>query len=128
MEKKVDNSKRRHAIAGLLSMLLGGALLVTSIPGQAGAQPGGPPGNNGTIKLDREAFDDHPDNEPHVGCIFQLDFYGFDEGDLNAHVSFEVQPPTGKAAELLWTTCPSVRTTTAAAGPKPGSMRPRPTT
>ena len=51
--------------------------------------------------MDREAFDDHPDNEPHVGCIFQVDFYGFDEGDLNAHVSFEVHPPTGKPEEVL---------------------------
>jgi LPXTG-motif cell wall-anchored protein len=101
MDKQVDNSKRQRAIGGLLSMLLGGALLVASIPGQAGAQPGGPPGNNGTIKVDREAFDDHPDNEPHVGCIFQVDFYGFDEGDLNAHVTFEVQPPTGKPVEIL---------------------------
>jgi LPXTG-motif cell wall-anchored protein len=101
MEKKVDNSRRQRAVAGLLSMLVGGALLVTTIPGQAGAQPGGPPGNNGTIKVDREAFDDHPDNEPHVGCIFQVDFYGFDEGDLNAHVSFEVHPPTGKPEEVL---------------------------
>jgi hypothetical protein len=53
-----------------------------------------PPGNNGTIKIDNVAFDDHPNNEPHVGCVFQVDFYGFDEGDLSAHVTFESQPPT----------------------------------
>ncbi len=39
-----------------------------------------PPGNNGTIKIDGAAFDDAPNNEPHVGCTFQVDFYGFDEG------------------------------------------------
>jgi hypothetical protein len=54
-----------------------------------------PPGNNGTIKVDGVDFDSHPDNEPHVGCVFQIDFYNFDEGELNAAVTFEGQPPTG---------------------------------
>src|SRR6266542_4298090 len=53
-----------------------------------------PPGNNGTIKVDGLPFDDQPNNEPHVGCTFQIDFYGFDQGDLNADVTFEAQPPT----------------------------------
>jgi hypothetical protein len=60
-----------------------------------------PLGNNGTVKIDGVAFDDQPNNEPHVGCIFQVDFYGFDEGDLNANVTFEVHSPTGKAVVLL---------------------------
>ena len=54
------------------------------------------PGNNGTVKIDGVEFDTHPDNEPHVGCVFQVDWYGFDEGDLFSHVTFEVHPPTGK--------------------------------
>jgi len=54
-----------------------------------------PPGNNGTVKIDGLAFDDHPNNEPHVGCIFQLDMYGYDEGELYADVTFEAHPPTG---------------------------------
>ena len=66
--------------------------------GQAGADP---PGNNGTVKIDGFAFDDHPDNEPHVGCIFQVDWYGFDEGDFFSHVTFEVHPPTGSPVILL---------------------------
>ena len=53
------------------------------------------PGDNGTIKIDGVAFDDLPNNEPHVGCTFQVDFYGFDQGDLDAHVSFDAQPPSG---------------------------------
>lgn len=60
-----------------------------------------PPGNNGTVKIDREAFDDAPNNEPHVGCEFQVDFYGYDEGDLNALVTFESHPPTGPSQVLL---------------------------
>jgi hypothetical protein len=59
--------------------------------------PGGhnPPGNNGTIKIDGEPWDNHPNNEPHVGCIFEVDFYGFDNGDLWADVTFVGHPPTG---------------------------------
>jgi hypothetical protein len=60
-----------------------------------------PPRNNGTVKVDGVVFDDHPDNEPHVGCIFQIDWYGFDEGDLFSHVTVEVHPPTGNPVVLL---------------------------
>jgi len=95
MEKVVDNSRQWRTLAGLFSMLVGAVCLVAAIPGQAGAQPGGPPGNNGTVKIDGEEFDSHPDNEPHVGCVFQVDFYGYDEGDLFADVTFKVHPPTG---------------------------------
>ena len=35
-----------------------------------------------------------------MGCVFQVDFYGYDEGDLFADVTFEVQPPTGNAVIL----------------------------
>ena len=92
-------NRRRRAIVGLASMFGGAACLVATIPGQASADP---PGNNGTVKIDGAAFDDHPDNEPHVGCIFQVDWYGFDEGEeLFSHVTFEVHPPTGKPAILL---------------------------
>ncbi|MGH2550245.1 MAG: hypothetical protein ACRDHN_12695, partial [Thermomicrobiales bacterium] len=59
-----------------------------------------PKGNNGTVKVDGGDFDNSPDNEPHVGCVFQIDFYGFDEGDLYASVTFDVQPPTGNATIL----------------------------
>jgi LPXTG-motif cell wall-anchored protein len=71
-----------------------GAGLLAVMAGPAAAQVDDPPGNNGTVKVDDVPFDDHPDNEPHVGCEFQIDFYGFDEGDLNADVLFEAIPPT----------------------------------
>ena len=63
------------------------------VGGTATAAPN-PPGNNGTIKIDDTPFDDAPNNEPHVGCEFQVDFYGYDEGDLTADVTFEAHPPT----------------------------------
>lgn len=71
----------------------------------AGATPAAaqadPPGNNGTVKVDDVLFDDHPGNEPHDGCTFQIDFYGFDAGDLYADVTFEAIDPTGAVDPLL---------------------------
>jgi hypothetical protein len=71
-----------------------------ALAGLATAAPN-PPGNNGTIKVDDVPFDDAPNNEPHVGCVFQVDFYGFDQGDLSADVTFEAHPPTGPVQVLL---------------------------
>jgi hypothetical protein len=51
-------------------------------------------GNNGTIKVDGAEFDSHPDNEPHVGCGFQIDFYGF-EASIPVSMTFTLQEPTG---------------------------------
>jgi hypothetical protein len=53
----------------------------------------GPPGNNGTIKIDGTPWDNAPDNEPHVGCRFQVDWYGFDANAVS-DVTFELQAPT----------------------------------
>jgi hypothetical protein len=75
----------------------------TSLLFLAGASPAqaDPPGNNGTIKVDGVDFDSHPDNEPHVGCTFQVDFYGFDESPEHfADVTFEAQAPTGSGTLL----------------------------
>ena len=92
------NKMRRHgriaAVAGVLAL---GALVFTGAQGFAED----PVGNNGTVKIDGIDFDQYPNNEPHVGCTFEVDFYGFDEGDLNAKVRFLVWPPTGDRMELL---------------------------
>ena len=87
---------RRFLVVVALS--LAGAAMLLAGPGTAVAAPN-PPGNNGTIKIDDTPFDDHPNNEPHVGCVFQVDFYGYDEGDLDATVTFEAHPPTLRADE-----------------------------
>ena len=72
------------------------------VAGPASAGPGGdPPGNVGTVKIDGQPFDDVPDNEPDPGCVFQVDFYGFDAGDLAATVTFEAVAPT--AGDVLLT-------------------------
>jgi hypothetical protein len=76
----------------LFPLLVLGALVALTGP-SAFADP---PGNNGTVKIDGQPFDTAPDNEPHVGCTFQVDFYGYDQGDLNATVTFQAWAPTGE--------------------------------
>ena len=89
-------SRKAVRIALLAAVLVAG--LAVAQPASAGSNP---PGNNGTVKIDDVPFDDAPDNEPHVGCTFQVDFYGYDEGDLTAAVTFEAHPPTGPVRVLL---------------------------
>jgi hypothetical protein len=93
----MNNIRRRGRIAAIAGVVALGALVFTGAQGFAED----PPGNNGTVKIDDIPFDQYPNNEPHVGCIFEVDFYGFDEGDLNAKVRFLVWPPTGDRMELL---------------------------
>ena len=94
---------RRSAPLLLLAFVLGVVMVMVAATMASGAPPGEthPPGNNGTIKIDDVEFDDHPNNEPHVGCIFEVDFYGYDEGDLDARVTFRIHPPTGRDKILL---------------------------
>lgn len=54
----------------------------------------GRPGNNGTVKVDAKPFDDAPDNEPHVGCRLEIDFYGYDQGSLDATYTLELKSPS----------------------------------
>lgn len=75
---------RSLAVAGAMALGLG----------MLGPVSADPPGNNGTIKVDGVAFDTHPNNQPHVGCSFQIDFYGY-EANVPVTMDFAVQPPTG---------------------------------
>lgn len=84
--------RRRFALVPLAALAL-----VVALAGSAFADP---PGNNGTVKVDDTPFDDHPNNEPHVSCIFQIDFYGYDAGGMEASYLFEIWPPTGPMAAL----------------------------
>jgi hypothetical protein len=77
-------------LIGVLGAVSGGPLF--GGPGPAGADP---PANTGTVKVDGVEFDGHRDNGPHVGCIFRVDWSGFEEGaNLFAHVDhlLEVAP------------------------------------
>lgn len=55
-----------------------------------------PAGNNGTVKIaPLGELDGIPDNTPHPGCTFQIEWYGYDEGtDIVSTVSFAEQAPT----------------------------------
>jgi hypothetical protein len=55
-----------------------------------------PPGNNGTVKIagPGDAIG-HPSNNPHPGCTFYVEWFGFDEGqDVVSTVTFTPQAPT----------------------------------
>jgi hypothetical protein len=96
------NGRQRLLAAAAAASCGAGLLAILAAP--AAAQQG-PPGNNGTVKIDDVEFDDHPNNEPHVGCVFQVDFYNYDEAeegeDLTATVLFEAWSPTGDGEDLL---------------------------
>ncbi|MFF0346047.1 hypothetical protein [Kribbella sp. NPDC004875] len=100
------------AAAGALSLLLGAtALLVapsanadqTTVAGGHGNGHGNgngdPAGNNGTIKIEGvELQSNQPDNNPHQGCAFTVEFYNYDKNDsYKATVTFEDQKPTADA-------------------------------
>lgn len=62
----------------------------------AGAAHGDPNGNNGTVKIAGPADEiGHPSNNPHPGCTFYVEWFGFDEGaDVVSTVTFTPQAPT----------------------------------
>ncbi len=64
--------------------------------GNGGGQDGDPAGNNGTVKIAALGdLDTIPNNTPHPGCTFQVEWYGFDEGeDVVSTVTFAAQAPT----------------------------------
>jgi LPXTG-motif cell wall-anchored protein len=90
-------TRRGRPFLMVVALCMAGAATILAQAGAAAAP--NPPGNNGTIKIDDTPFDDHPNNEPHVGCVFQVDFYGYDEGDLDATVTFEAHPPTQREGD-----------------------------
>lgn len=53
-----------------------------------------PPGNNGTVKVDGDDIDGGHDNDPHVGCSFKVEWFGYDTGPRTSKVTFEAQAPT----------------------------------
>jgi hypothetical protein len=97
--ERMDGLKRQRRVrraalsalcAGVVGVMVGGGALALS----AGASAPDPPGNNGTVKVDDQPIDSIPNNNPHVGCVFHVDFYGFDEGVGDATVTFTMQAPT----------------------------------
>jgi hypothetical protein len=73
---------KRILVAAMVSLM---ALGFAAVPSNAS--------NTGTVKIDGVLFDNVQDNEPHPGCIFKLQFFGFPEG-TDASYQFAVYPPT----------------------------------
>jgi hypothetical protein len=74
--------------------------------GHAGGH-GSPAGNNGTVKIAGPGDEvGHPSNNPHPGCTFFVEWFGFDEGsDVVSTVTFASQAPTSDV--VLGETSPS---------------------
>src|SRR5262245_34926268 len=87
--------KRRRLPAILVTAAAAAACLGFATPAVAD-----PPGGNGTVKIDGVPLDNGIDNEPHVGCQFEVDFFDFDQGE-RVNIVFTVQSPTGSGTELL---------------------------
>ncbi|MFG1905491.1 hypothetical protein [Kribbella sp. NPDC048928] len=89
--------------AGALSLLLGATALLVAPSANADQTTAGhghnPPGNNGTIKIEDAVLTDKPpNNNPHQGCTFSVEFYNYDKGDdFHATVKFEDKSPTADA-------------------------------
>jgi hypothetical protein len=100
MGTRDETDPRDRAGRARLTVLAGAAVLGVTVlaPGLfdgAGAARGAPGGNNGTVKVDGEPFENHPGNEPHVGCLFGIDAYGYEAG-VPISIRFSLQPPTGR--------------------------------
>lgn len=98
----------------VVAAMCGIGIATTAPAAAASAGSGDPPGTNGTVKIDGVPFDDGINNEPHVGCQFQVTFHGFDL-DQHATLTFSAQPPT-TPRETLLTVENVVISTTPAAG------------
>lgn len=95
-------SRALRTFAFLIVLAVATALLPVAAHAQLSgpAQRGGagghnPGGNNGTVKVEHVDIDDPPENNPHVGCTFLLEWYGFDKGnDIISKVTFAMHAPT----------------------------------
>ncbi|HLB61454.1 MAG TPA: hypothetical protein VJN50_01725 [Actinomycetota bacterium] len=70
-----------------LSVALLAVLVVGLVAGPAAA------GNKGTVKIEEVPIDLLPDNSPHPGCDFLIEFFHYPEGSEVSWV-FTVHPPT----------------------------------
>ncbi|WP_319464070.1 LPXTG cell wall anchor domain-containing protein [Micromonospora sp. RTP1Z1] len=98
--------QRRHVMRAALTAAAATACLAFAAPAWAGASltgnPHNPPGDNGTVKIDGAPFEDKVDNQPHVTCDFELEFFNFDEGQ-KANITLWAQPPSSSPKDkVVW--------------------------
>ncbi|MCW3844884.1 LPXTG cell wall anchor domain-containing protein [Micromonospora yasonensis] len=91
--------QRRHVARAALTAAAATALLGLATPAWA---TGNPPGDNGTVKIDGMPFSDNVDNEPHVTCQFELEFFNFDTNQ-KANLTLWAQPPSSTPKDrIVW--------------------------
>jgi hypothetical protein len=95
----VRRDPKRNLLLGVLTSLILVGLLALAV------RPASAEGNNGTVKLDGVVFDQHVDNEPHVGCIFHVNWFNFDAA-VTSLVTFKIQPPSGTFQTILTDSVP----------------------
>ena len=93
-------TQRTRSKVAWVAMIGGLALMAAAFALPVEADP--PPGNNGVVKIAGVDIDAQPGNEPHVGCTFDIDFYGYEAG-LPVSIVIDAQPPTG-TGQLFSTT------------------------
>ncbi|MBQ0896857.1 hypothetical protein ABT214_22100 [Micromonospora purpureochromogenes] len=100
--------QRRYVARAALAATAATACLAFATPAWASAAlqaaPGGhnPSGDNGTVKIDGAPFSDKVDNQPHVTCDFELEFFNFDEGQ-RADITLWSQPPSSAPKDkVVW--------------------------
>ena len=94
IERTLSRALRKLTVLVVLAVVA--ALLPAALLGASDAAPllkgaNDPGGNNGTVKIVEDGdFDAPPNNDPHVGCTFTVEWYGFDQGaDIVSKVTFE---------------------------------------
>ena len=85
-------TRRAAAVAFAAALVLG--LAATPVVSAS------PFGATRLITVDGAPFDSDWNDVAHVGCVFQIEFSGFPEGDLFAEVAFASRAPSGKALLL----------------------------
>jgi hypothetical protein len=87
--------RRGVAVAALTGGIAGFATLgIAAVTNPVQAAPG----NNGAVKVSGDDLSSQPNNEPHVPCNFNIQWYGFDTGTRHATVTFSAQAPTSGAS------------------------------
>jgi len=72
----------RKLAAGLAALLMVGAMAGPSFAG-----------NKGTVKVEEVDIDELPDNSPHPGCVFRVEWFHYADGS-DVTWDFTVHPPT----------------------------------
>ncbi|MEU4482577.1 LPXTG cell wall anchor domain-containing protein [Micromonospora sp. NPDC023966] len=94
--------QRRHVARAALTAAAATAILGLATPAWATGNPHNPPGDNGTVKIDGAPFSDKVDNQPHVTCDFELEFFNFDQ-DQKANITLWAQPPSATPKDkIVW--------------------------